>query len=204
MASKKIFKNNLKLANNIKLLQNSCLEKRALVLDQSLSKLSHIDLSTYYNIIILDSSAVKYKFLPDFVILKESSIYKSNERFLDIYSGNETTLFVTNGQLIGSLKKTKYVPNIFNVNYLKSNGGLVPSIHSELGIEAGLSEAYTGVHLAMILGCKDIYSTQATPGSVVVDEDRILEFITEKDPKNKLVSRNLISTKRPPYLLARL
>lgn len=192
--SKKVLKNNKKLANNISLLSGQFAGKRALVLRDKVDGLEDINLKDFYHIVVLENDdALQTVSEPDVLIYSDESPYRDGLLFLPTLFPLTSTLFVSNFEAMRILSKIRVDLPVLNVTFIPVDGEPSVSPHTARKSFAGLSNSAPGVHLALIMGCTEVHYSGTSTASTSVSKDDIISFIDQQD---RYAPRNLVGINR--------
>lgn len=198
MINRKIIRDNAKLSVNVSALKGIMPDSKILVIKEYVPNLNvefeGFLINDFFNAIICESmSAAKSVGNPDFVIFNQNSIYDNNIFNADELKEFGSSVILTNFNAVQELGRVGRSLGIFNVNYLP---GKVDTLTSDpkvvRGIQCGLSEDNPGVHLALIMGGKQIFYT----GSGTTYE----MLASHASAKNMGIPVNIVVPKRSPFL----
>jgi hypothetical protein len=197
--TKKTTKSNTKLSNNVSLLKD-LVSGRALIITTFDDDWNSLSVRDYYNIVISNGTSKNLED-PDFTIINTDTCYSGYIYNLDNLITINNSVYITSIKLIDELKKIKKVPSINNVNCLYLETETTNNAGTINGINAVLNYAEPAVHLAKILGCTTIFSTeQSSVGTTFVSFSDVQAFCSEKDPLMSYIPKNLIAKKREPAI----
>lgn len=186
--SKKLLKNNKKLANNISLLSGEFAGKRALVLHDAVDGIEALKVKDFYHLVILEHDrALASVPEPDILVYGDESPYRNGILFWPDLFYLTNTLFISNHKAIQKASAVKLELPILSATFLPANGEAGSTPLTIRKSPAGLSATEPGVHLALVLGCTEIYYTGISQHAIIVDKDKVQSFVDEQDrytPKN--------------------
>lgn len=196
----KKLKNNKSLGKNISMLANTFTNGRALVLTVPLAPIGilpnigrvELKLTDFFDIVIVeDANALSSIPFADIILYGDDSAYSNSEMKLEAYRDYEDSLLCTNYNAITQLKKLNRSLGLSNVNYLQHDieaSELIPLVR---GVKCGLSSSEPGKHLAMIMGCTEVWLDP--------DVSELQEMFSIRE-KGKVLPKNIITPNRKPYI----
>lgn len=192
--SKKILKNDRRLAVNATLMIDQLAGKRALVLSGPMSGLEDLPIKDYYDIVILESDLALVSVpVPDVTFYSDETPYRNNQLYFNRYAGNQQTIFVVNYHTTEILNLINRQLGMYAINYLPTPAAVSdrPTLARQVG--CGLNALSPGVHLAQIMGCGQIFYDRSLEGTELTSLSGIQAFLSARDT---LKPKNLIAINR--------
>lgn len=201
MVNKHTLLNNKLITNSANLIREKRPSGRALVVSGNIiNGLTDIRLTDFFDIVISESLDAHRKIgFSDIIFYTDGTAYKDSIFAMDEYKSLSDVVIMTNFNATRDLIKLKKDLDIYNLNYIPSSCACISAPGGPLQNE--LNSTALGVHLALVLGCTDIYADRQIDGTKYLDTDKFKIFVTEKAPK---IPRplNMLKTGRVPFLKA--
>lgn len=178
MKKNQIWRNNSP-SINIAALKNRLAGKRVLLLDELSPDFSH-DLTQYFDIVIAANPDLFHRTRIDIFIDLRQTPYTNYVLDCKCHQGHPETLFCMRREALLFLQKSKRRVDSHILVFDLIAGNPSSKILGKSGMKMGLAEKDPLLHLVLVGGAQEIYSTYETENSEYLSPEGLVEFVERK------------------------